>query len=59
MEFVFVLLYIACVALVLLFFRGVRVLNGDDESASPPPLIVKDLDSLSEDERQLPLPIGR
>ncbi len=59
MEFVFVVLYIACVALVLLFFRGVRVLNGDDEPASLPPSIIKDLASLPEDDRQLPLPIGR
>ncbi len=58
MELVFVFLYLACVALVLLFFRGAKVLNGDEDT----PTVVlnpRDLDPRTEDDRQLPLPIIR
>lgn len=57
MEIVFVLLYLASVALVLLFFRGARVLNGDEDG--PAATMPRDAARLPEDDRQLPLPIIR
>ena len=59
MEYVFVLLYIACVALVLLFFRGARVLNGDEDAPATVIHPPRDSELRSEDDRQLPLPIIR
>ena len=59
MELVFVFLYIACVALVLLFFRGARVLNGDEDAPTTLIQPPRDAELRSEDDRQLPLPIIR